>query len=338
MIFRSTYFRLTFFYVLVIMCLSIFFSISLYQISTSELNRGLGKQSAYLKDLPPANYNIPNFAQEMDRARAEQQKESSDRLRTNLIYFNILILAASSVASYFFAKKSLKPIEDSIEVQNRFTADASHELRTPLTAMRTEIEVAMRDKNFNFTESKKLLASNLEEINRLETLSNALLKLAKSENEIIDTGKISLEEVITEAYSKVESLAKQKSIVFDTSLKNINVNGDKSSLVELFLILFDNAIKYSPKNSKIKVTMEIEKNKILVTVKDNGNGIKACDLLHIFDRFYRADLSRSKEKVIGYGLGLAIAKQISELHKGTIRAKSKVGKGSDFIVSLPYLK
>jgi len=189
----------------------------------------------------------------------------------------------------------------------------------------------LRNGKMNLSDAKKLLNSNLEEIGKLESLSNALLKLAKFQEELRHEFKIiSLPEVVTEAYEKVEKLAKEKSIIFENSFKDIKVFGDRESLIELFVIFLDNAIKYSPQKSKILIEIKEENKHSVVTIQDYGVGIKASDMPHIFDRFYRADHSRSKEKTNGYGLGLSIAKNIIDLHKGNISVKSIPDRGSEF--------
>jgi len=338
--FQAAYLKLTIFYVLIAMTISVAFSVSLYRISSKELDRGLGQQTRTLRDIPMrslALQQVPDFEQ----IGLDQLDESSNHLRLNLIYFNLLILLLSSGASYFLARKTLEPIKKAMDTQNRFTADASHELRTPLTAMRTEIEVSLRDKKLGLLEAKKLLQSNLEETEKLESLSNALLKLASYDEEAKSTfDKVSLEEVVTEAYEKVECLANKKSIQIkchpelDSGSIHIPVRGDKQSLIELFIILIDNAVKYSPEKSKILIDISSDKDWAIIKISDHGVGIKASDLPHIFDRFYRADTSRSKEKIEGYGLGLSIAKSIVNLHGGTINAFSKPDKGSKFVVRL----
>ena len=346
MTFKHAYLRLTAFYVLIVMIISVGFSAVLYRVSSSEIGRGLGQQARVLRE-HPVNVNAPFPIQELEKIRLDQLEESGNHLRMNLVYFNLLILVLSSVVSYFLAKRTLRPIELMVEAQNRFTADASHELKTPLTAMRSEIEVSLRGKKMNLAEAKKLLGSNLEEIGKLETLSNALLKLAKYQEESkLEFKPVSLPEAVTEAYEKVESLAKEKSIEFKNSFEEVEVLGDRQSLVELFVILLDNAIKYSPKKSPrwasqseaggSEISIEIEKQdkQALVKVADHGAGIKKSELPFIFNRFYRADSSRNKEKADGYGLGLSIAKAIVELHGGAIEAKSEQGKGSEFTVTL----
>lgn len=278
--------------------------------------------------------------QELERIRQEQIDESSSNLQSNLIYFNLIIFILSSALSYYFARRTLMPIEQSMEAQNRFAADASHELRTPLTVMRSEIEVALRDNKFNLSDAKKLLNSNLEETAKLESLSKALLKLARLDhNPRADFKRVSIVEVIKDAFEKVEKLADQKSIniVCHTpkDKSNMKLRGDRESLVELMVILLDNAIRYSPKKSKIEIITYGNEKMVEIRIVDQGIGIDQSDIGHIFDRFYRADQSRNKDNIDGYGLGLSIAKSIVDLHGGTILAKSSLGEGSEFVFTLP---
>ena len=175
----------------------------------------------------------------------------------------------------------------------------------------------------------------MEEIGKLESLSDALLNLAKfDEVNKLEFRELNLDEIIAAAYEKVEGLAKKKEIEIEAKLVKSKMLGDKTSLTELFVILLDNAIKYSPKNSKILIGIKKERGHAAVKIRDRGIGIKASDLPYIFERFYRADQSRSKEKADGYGLGLSIAKRIVELHNGEISATSTPGKSSEFIVKL----
>jgi len=338
MTFKSAYIHLTIYYVLTAMTINIAFSAAIYQISSSELGRGLNRQTGILRNLPN-DHMIPSMMQDLENIRLEQMETSSNHLQLNLLYFNLLILALSAFSGYFFAKRTMHPIEEMVEAQNRFTADASHELRTPLTAMRSEIEVGLRDEKITLSEQKKLLESNLEEIEKLESLSSALLKLAKYQQESkVNFKTLHLPEILIEAYEKVENMAEKKSIKFDNKLENLQVLGDHQSLVELFVILLDNAIKYSPQKSKIKISIEKHDHRAVVKIADSGIGVKASDLPHIFERFYRADNSRCKNSpdgiCDGYGLGLSIAKSIVDFHDGEISVKSDLGKGSEFSVKL----
>ena len=331
MSFHATYLKLTIIYVLIIMTISIFFSVSMYQISSKELNKGLEQQNRFLNEMP--NQLGDPQRQRMDQLRLEQLAKSNQNLKINLIYFNLIIILFSSFGSYFFAKKTLQLIKDMMDAQNNFTADASHELRTPLTAMKAEIEVNLKYDKLSLNYAKELLESNLEEIKKLEDLSTTLLSLARYEKNVqLEFKELALMDVMVEAYEKVESLAKKKSIVFKNNFENIKILGDRQSLVELFVIIIDNAIKYSPNDSKIFLTVVQEQGNAVLKIRDNGIGIEKDKLSHIFERFYQADASRNKNKIKGYGLGLAIAKEIIGLHQGSIKVDSQIGKGTEFII------
>ncbi|HEY1074186.1 MAG TPA: HAMP domain-containing sensor histidine kinase [Patescibacteria group bacterium] len=334
-LFRSASLRLTLWYLLILMVLSGLFSGVLYQVSTQEFNREIRR----FESMQQSTLFAPRGFTEFRRLRLEEIAQSKQHILMNLVYFNVVILVAGGGLSYLLAQRTLEPIEESLEAQHRFITDASHELRTPLTAMKTELEVALRDKNLTFEESKQLHASNLEEVGKLETLANNLLKLAKPPTqaalhafETCQTG-----DIIQAAITKIAPLAKSKEIVIDNSVRNSEIEGDERSLTELFTILLDNAIKYSPSHTKVTIsnTIKRKQKEIIFHIDDEGIGIKASDFPHIFERFYRADASRSKQIADGHGLGLAIAKKITEMHHGSIDATPRTENGTRFTVTLP---
>lgn len=328
-IIRTTTFRLTVSYLAVIMVLSIAFSGLLYQVSSSELIRG------FRRPLPQGTFFIGQTV--FDEIREQQLAEGIGHLQQNILMLNILTLLAGGAISYALARWTLHPVEETIEAQGRFAADASHELRTPLTAMQTEIEVSLRDPKFTHAEAKALLKSNLEEIAKLRALSDGLLKLTQMDQSELVREPVNLAVVAQEAVARYSKAAGQKSIRVKTRLSDIRTLGDQSSLIELVAILVDNALKYSPSNSTITVMTSKHGKQAILQVKDEGQGIKASDQPHIFERFYRADRSRSKDVIEGYGLGLSIAHQIVTVHKGSIDVKSHIGKGTTFSVRLPLL-
>ncbi|HET7827236.1 MAG TPA: sensor histidine kinase, partial [Candidatus Saccharimonadales bacterium] len=134
---------------------------------------------------------------------------------------------------------------------------------------------------------------------------------------------------------RLAKTANLKKIVIDNRAGDFRVMGEPASLNELFYVLLENAIKYSPAGSTVKITSWQRHHGVAIAVSDAGPGISAQELPKIFDRFYRTDPSRTKQHNGGYGLGLAIAKKISEAHGGHIEVKSTLGKGSSFIVHLP---
>jgi signal transduction histidine kinase len=239
------------------------------------------------------------------------------------------------MVSYGLARRTLQPIGEAFEAQGRFTADASHELRTPLTAMQTTIEVGLRDPKLDLTQAKDLLAGTLDEVKKLSALSNGLLKLTRSNTGNIPKDPVSLAGVANQAASQLEPAAQAKSVNIKNEVGDEIVKGDAVSLREVATILLDNAIKYSHEGGTVILSSRVAGKYVYLQVKDEGQGIKASDLVHIFDRFYRADNARSRMGVDGYGLGLPIAKKLIEAHGGSVEASSTPGKGSTFTVKLP---
>lgn len=337
-LFESARFKLTAWYLLIIMAISIVFSLIIYsginsefvqferlqQIREERLELGLPplRISRYV---PPSLMNPAVIA------------EARNRLITRLVFINVGILIIAGAAGYFLAGRTLKPIAEMVDEQNRFITDASHELRTPLTSLRSEIEVGLLNKHLTLKEAQELIKSNLEEVIELQTLSESLLELTQNQNnkehDLFE--KVDLQEIIVDSITKVQSLAKRKKITIENKIAGMDMMGSKDRLRELFVILLDNAIKYSKNNSVVNISGKTNKRFHSISISDSGIGIEEKDIPHIFDRFYRADTSRSKNQIGGYGLGLAIAKKIIEIHNGTIQVKSIVNDGSSFIVVLP---
>jgi signal transduction histidine kinase len=262
------------------------------------------------------------------------------RLLFTLITINIGILASSGMAGYFLAGRTLKPIKQMVEEQNRFVTDASHELNTPLTALKTSIEVSLRDKKLTAKKAREILQSNLEEVDSLQLLSNDLIKLTQYQktNGSMLIKAYPLHTIIAKAVEKVSPLSYKKHIHISFSIPPLRIEADERSLTELFIILLDNAIKYSKDETTITITAMKTDGKVSIALSDQGIGIKKEDVPYIFDRFFRSDKSRSKQTTIGYGLGLSIAKRIVAIHNGTITVKSIEEKGTTFTIILPHVK
>ena len=138
-------------------------------------------------------------------------------------------------------------------------------------------------------------------------------------------------------HKKILALAEKKGIKLQLSTEDAIINADIISIEELIFILMDNALKYTPDKGIVSLSVAREGRNAVMKVADSGEGISHRDINHIFDRFFRADRSRSKNRISGFGLGLPVAKRIVELHHGAIRVSSKIGKGSTFYVRLPLL-
>lgn len=334
--------RLAGLYLGIIMTISLFFSASLYQLSMQEFNLGLRNAKPIIssfEDPLAAGTEEGAVARLKARLQAEyeaQYNHAKQRVLTRLTLINLAILIGGGFLSYYLARRTLKPIEEAHEAQSRFTADASHELRTPLTAMQSEIEVALMDPKLTLGQAKERLRSNLEELAKLTALSEGLLRLSHLENKEIRKEPVELEQVTNQALSRVLPRAEAKNILISSKVPGgLQTLADEVSLTEALVILLDNAIKYSPNKTEITITSSSSPRHASLSVHDHGMGIKATELPHIFERFYRADSARSKQQVQGYGLGLAIAKDIVTLHGGTIGVQSRPGEGSVFTIQLP---
>jgi two-component system, OmpR family, sensor histidine kinase CiaH len=327
------------------MTISIAFSFGIYRLMTAELDRFEDMQQRKIDvrmQYDPYIRELPSGAKDILRERmfdSEIINEAKMRIQLVLMFINIAILAGSAAAGYFLAGKTLRPIQLMVDEQNRFITDSSHELRTPLTALRSEMEVTLRDKNLKLKDAKEIIESNLEEVIAIQSLTDNLLKLTKSfspQNKRIED--IDVKALIEEAVKKVLPMAKKKDIKIETESEVSIINVNRSEMIELLIIFIDNAIKYSPNNSNIYVNSKRKGHDVVVKIKDEGIGIEQNDLPHLFDRFYRADKSRSKNDSDGFGLGLSIAKRIVDGYNGRIEVESEIEKGSTFIIILPLKK
>jgi len=325
--------KLTGWYLLIIMIISLSFSAFVYKSAVMEFQRRLNSIETRL-NLQGSALNMPRG---QARVFSQDVEAIENRLFLTLVYMNGVILVFSGLAGYFLAGRTLSPIEEAMEDQKRFVTDASHELKTPLTALKTTIEVALRDKKLKLKDSKAVLKDSLEEVDNLSKLTNDLLVLARYQQSgnVLIKNKINTKEVIKTAFKNVAPLVKNKNIKVTKNIKAIKINANKESIEQLFTIMLDNAVKYTPKNGKINISSKINNKQAVFTIKDTGIGIEKKDISSIFDRFYRADTSRRNTKTSGFGLGLSMAKKIVELHSGHINVDSKPGKGSTFTLRFP---
>ena len=227
-------------------------------------------------------------------------------------------------------------LEAAFKRVSRFTADASHELRTPLAVMRTTAEVALR--NPGDGEHRMALEQVIAEIERTSSLVENLLLIAKADSGRAELSKRSIDfvEAIDEACSQADVLAKVKGIRLVRSFPQspVAITADRDAVRRLFLILLDNAVKYTAAGGVVEVSVDVDDEHVSGFVEDTGIGISSEDLPHIFDRFYRVDRARSRAQG-GAGLGLAIARWIAEAHRGSLSVESVLDRGSRFRAQLP---
>ena len=227
-------------------------------------------------------------------------------------------------------------LEDAIQTSKRFVADASHELRTPLTVLRGELESLAQDAQLR-AETRESLGSMLEEVDRLAEIVESLLALSK-----LDAGdtsaervKFDLGELVTTTAEQMSLLAEDKNITVTCEVaQQVMVEGDRARMKQVVVNLLDNAIKYTPNGGRVLLGISRTAHEAILEVADNGMGIPADALAHLFKRFFRVDDSRSRNQG-GAGLGLSIVKSICNAHGAAVEVTSTPGEGSRFRVRQP---
>ncbi len=230
----------------------------------------------------------------------------------------------------------LSRLENSFNQTRQFTADASHELRTPIAIMKAGIEVALsRDRDIS--SYQQVLANTLEDLGRLSKIIENLFILAKADagRYEMHMGHMNLRPIITEITEQLRLIAEPKNLfVLQEKIEDAFIEGDELLMRMMLLNLADNAVKYTPSNGTIQVSLFKDNGFVKIIIKDTGMGISQADIPYIFDRFYRTSNARTANHT-GGGLGLSICQWIVKSHRGTITVESQLHKGSIFTVALP---
>ena len=255
-----------------------------------------------------------------------------------LIFLGLLALVISTAVGHVMSGKAIVPLKEAYEKQRQFAADASHELRTPLAVVLASAELLENDPSIQSPFLKQVIGDVRDEVKKMTKLVSDLLIVARSDNQALKLkfSKFDLAALLQQTIRVMQPLAEKKQIeiVSEGEMNPVEIQGDEQKIKQLVLILVDNAVKYTPEKGKITLSMMPgERGLVRFSVQDTGIGISEEDQEKIFDRFYRVDKARSRE-MGGNGLGLAIAQEIVNLHKGSIRVESKQGQGAKFIVEL----
>lgn len=243
-------------------------------------------------------------------------------------------------AGYYLARRALVPIRAAWEKQQQFVADASHELRTPLAVIKSNAELLLRHPEHTVEEETIRITNVVRETSRMSKLVSTLFTLARADaNQIeLQAAPLMLNEIITQVAEQFEPLAEMKQITLQVEMKDeIELVADKERLHQLFVILLDNALKYTLPQGRINLLCQKQSNTVFIKVADTGCGIDPEDVPKVFDRFFRGDKVRSRDAG-GAGLGLAIAHWIVEKHRGKIWVESEVGIGTQVYITLPIEK
>lgn len=288
-----------------------------YHVSVIELNRGTS--SLQLLVLSPLDF------------LREQIKRQ--RIRFLLIDFAAILLL--SLFSFFFTGKLLQPVIESRKKQTEFVAAASHELRTPLAVILSAVECcrgADEEKQIRFLDTIS------QEGDIMTNLVNDMLTLSASDSQRFSChpAPLELDTLVINTYEAFEPLAVEKKLSLSISLPEESLpccTADADRIVQLLSILLHNALSYTPEGGRIDLVLSHKKNRFYLTVSDTGVGIAPEDKKKIFDRFYRAEKSRSAKG--HFGLGLSVAAEIVKLHHGSVSVTDRPGGGSVFTVMLP---
>jgi len=337
-IFHSARLKLTGFYLLILIVLSLVLTLSFMGLARFTFDHADQDDRGVVKELINNYYSVPVQPNYFNNYQTRQSTDVHRALIEDVILINLFALVVGGLLSYWYAGKALRPIEEAHNAQARFAADASHELRTPLAALRLENEVFLHQKDATLSETRELIKSNLEEAQRLENLADSLLALTQYNNVSLSLTPVNIAKVIDLASDNTAKFAKNKHITLSVDVtNNVTVLGQFESLVQLVTIIIDNAIKYSPSRTTIYIHAVKDNDNYHLSIRDEGPGISEEDLPLIFNRLYRGDKSRSA-KVAGYGLGLSLAKEIVKANKASIIVRNYPGGGAQFVISFIAVK
>ena len=260
---NKPYLKLTFMYASILCLVSIIFSTIIYSNTVNSFN---------VRPIEVFYGKVYSSNEKAKEAINKRDNEIKKELLFHLIVLDSMIIILGTIGSYFLSKKTLKPIEENLELQMEFISNASHELKTPITIISMENEVLLKQKKHTEDELVDQIKSNLEEVQNLSKLVNILLELAR--NNKITLEKVKVFDVANNSINKLSSLAKKKNITILNNITNLEINANKDILEEVMVIIIDNAIKYSDKNTTIKLYSKNNKifieeiNHILVKVMD----------------------------------------------------------------------
>jgi signal transduction histidine kinase len=248
------------------------------------------------------------------------------------------VILAIVVSAYVLAGLTLLPIRRAMEKQKRFIANVSHELRTPLSVMKMDSEVALMDPTqVKEPELLDILKSNLEEVNRMSRITQFLLDFSNSENSHarLSFSRVDLGAIVTNVGKIMSKVAAEKNIAltFTHDSGPVMIQGNAVALEEMVLNLVKNAVNYTPPGGSVSIEMTRRRyqpyGSVTLSVKDTGVGIPEEDLPRLFEPFYRGkNVRRVRSDHGSAGLGLAIVREIANLHRASITVKSEVGKGT----------
>ncbi|MEI7688634.1 MAG: HAMP domain-containing sensor histidine kinase [Candidatus Nomurabacteria bacterium] len=321
--FKKAVILLTIYYTTGVFIVLAIFNLMVYGLFTNSIKTGDNERAEKI------NQQINGI-----KIKESSAKEMQDNLLNILLTSDAVILIITLLVAYLSSKRTLKPLEEAYKKQSRFVADAAHELRTPLSVMKAGGEVILRS-NRSKDEYTKYIKESLEEVDRLTTLSNDLLFLASNNKKKVKSNtQVNIGEICKKQIEIMRAYANVKNIKIEDNIEdNLILEGEKEDLTRLIINLLKNAVDYNKQGGKIIISLKKKNNKIILSIEDTGIGIKKEDINQIFERFYKADNSRTQNSS-STGLGLSIVKEIIDEHHGLIEVNSQIDKGTTFTVTL----
>ena len=272
-------------------------------------------------------------------AFADTSSTSSwESLAASLLIAAIAILAVFFVISFFLSNWALRPVKEAWESQKQFVADASHELKTPLTVILANNSILLKHSQDSIASQSQWIESTQVEAQNMQGLVNEMLELAQVESRAaIDHTVFDFSDLVDGIALQFESVAFERGCDYYANVKEgLLIDGDESRLRKAVSTLVENALKYVDENGAVTIVLKARDKKSILQIGNTGTVISGEDLPHIFDRFYRTDKARTSGTG-GYGLGLAIAREIAREHNGDITCESSEENGTVFTMTLPLV-
>lgn len=291
--------------------------------------------------LPLQNSNAPLWGYLQVGSSLEDSDQYLASVRLAFFIGFPLALAFVGVASWWLAGRAMRPIHQSYQQMQQFTADAAHELRTPIAAAQATVESVLDAPQLSETETRETLQILDRQHQRLSHLIQDLLLLTRLDRQVQPNLEQSccLQDLVTDIAEELAALALNKQVQLQTDIRvdqPLWVTGDEAQLYRLIFNLVINAIQHTPEGGKVTLSLEARDQQAVIQVQDTGVGIAPEYQSKIFDRFYRVNSDRNRQTG-GSGLGLAIAQTIAQKHQGKIAVQSQLGQGSAFTIHLPIM-
>ncbi len=333
--FRTASYKLTGAFLAIIMSITLTISVMSYISASSKAN------FLYFTYLPRLQKSIPVDEKVINstafsKIMEEQYNLSLSNLLTSIVFFNALILFGGGALFFVLSRLILGRIEKIYAARSQFASNTSHALRTPLANIQLETEVTLNNSSLSMRNLRDQLYRNLDEIERLKSLSSSLLKLSAMDSSGLEFKRIDLSETVKETVKRYEVNEKNRVIIKNIPSKPLSIKGNDSSIDELTAIFINNALKYGFKDKPVEIELRRKSIKrATLSIVSMGKPIPRDKLKYIFERFYRVEDAYGGENA---GLGLALAKELASVHKAKIKVSSNDNGRTEFKIDFPLCK